>query len=236
LIDNGIDIDAKNHERESTALHLAIEAKNSKLISLLVHRHADVNAVNVYDETALHIAARNNLTEACALLLMHGANISPKNIHDETPLYCAVGTCNANLVSLLLDHGASIYNSNRIGNLPTHALHITEELKGNDFERKFLAVVALLIKAGADTTGIKIGQKSEKKGPTLRDILSKSSKRHLDKEPAVLKISSEIKDDHREISDQADISLKEYRGSANVIFEGRCGLTHLSVRRWFLNY
>ncbi|KAG2175263.1 hypothetical protein INT44_007751 [Umbelopsis vinacea] len=221
LIDNGIDIDAKHVPTKSTALHLAIEARNFKLISLLVRRHADVNAINGQYKSALYVAAKKNLIEACALLLAHDADVNASELYGRTPLYCAVKLCNANLVSLLLDYGASVSHYAMLsGNVLKYAIGNSGELKGYDSERKFIAVIKLLVEAGADTSKIVVTQALEKRFPTLRDVLSKSSNENLAKEYSVFKRRLEIEDARSELSNQVDIALKEYKGSSSITLDG----------------
>ncbi|CAO3674639.1 unnamed protein product [Umbelopsis ramanniana] len=216
LIDNGIDIDARNYKTESTALHLAIEAKNSKQITFLVKRHADINAINRNNETALHIAAKENLVEECALLIMHGANIDAQGIFNRTPLYYAVESCNSDLVSLLLNHGASVYERDSYGSLMAHTISIFTRLTGYDSERQFISVIKMLIEAGADTTGIEEMPELLERFPTLRDAVSKSSNRHLDKKLASLNISAKNENAHKESLNEVDITLTEYGDSSSA--------------------
>ncbi|CAO3674635.1 unnamed protein product [Umbelopsis ramanniana] len=220
LINNAIDIDATNYMLKSTALHLAIEANNSKLIKLLVERHADINAIDRNNETALHIAARKDFIEECALLVMHGANIDAKGIFDRTPLYYAVEYGNENLVSLLLNHGASVYETDRFGNLMAHSIFYFKRLTGYESERKFIEVIRMLIEAGADTSGVEDMTDLEKRFPTLRDAVSKSSNRHLNKTFAVSNTTAKNEDVHRENMNEVDITLHEYSGNLSPKFEG----------------
>jgi ankyrin repeat protein len=190
-----------------------------------VERNADTNTVNRNNETALHIAVRKDFIKECALLVMHGANINAKGIFDRTPLYYAVEYNNANLVSLLLNHGASVYETDRFGSLMAHTMFYFKRLAGYESERKFIEVIRMLIEAGADTSGIEEMTNLQKRFPTLRHAVYKSSNRHFDKTFAVSNTTAKNKDVHREIMNEVDITLKEYRGNLSAELEGRCVLT-----------
>ncbi|CAO3671731.1 unnamed protein product [Umbelopsis ramanniana] len=225
LIDKGIDIDATNSTSESTALHFAIEAKNTKLTEFLVKRHANTNAINRNNETALHIAAKKNLMEECALLIMHGANIDAKAIFGRTPLYYALESCNLGLVSLLLNHGASAHERDSFGSLLEHAISILPQLTGYDSERKFLAMFNMLLEADAGTIRMEEILNLNKSFSTRRGYISKFTNPHLDKELVVLDISAKNENVKSENINDVNIRLKEYRGNSSAKSEGNIGST-----------
>ncbi|AVL95187.1 ankyrin repeat protein [Moumouvirus australiensis] len=71
-----------------TALGLAIEGKNKKIIQLLIEKGADINVVDEYGNTILQQAYKNSDDEKyldiVQLLLENGANISIKNNSGKT--------------------------------------------------------------------------------------------------------------------------------------------------------
>ncbi|CAO3674717.1 unnamed protein product [Umbelopsis ramanniana] len=169
LIDFGIDIDATSFEYgyRPTALQLAIKCRNLELISLLVRHRADVNARD-NGKTVLHMAVQKNLTAGCALLIESGANVNSRDSQGLTPLVTALENRNTSLVRLLLEHNASVdpYTLEYI--ISSYELE-------NDYNmrRRFLDIVNLLVKPGANFNGMKETMaKLEEEYPTLQKLLT----------------------------------------------------------------
>lgn len=213
LIDYGVDLESKTFDSKCTALHTAVETKNTKITSLLVKRHANINAIDVLERTALQIAVDRNLVRESALMIEHGANINMKDIYGQTPLHRAVANANANMVSMLLKHGASIHIRSEVGTPLSYAIFKTNYENNNDFENGFIEVIEMLIEAGADTTGIQVTKELEQKYPTLRAILSKSSDKLPNKEKTALEELSKRLDSRVEHVDETSVILKGIWGS-----------------------
>ena len=97
LIDNGLDVNEKNHI-DRTALHFAVNNfvyskhyhyDNIDFIRLLIDSGADVNAVDLYGKTPLHKAALGRDPMFIEILLKNGAHKDAKDIYGKTPLDCA---------------------------------------------------------------------------------------------------------------------------------------------------
>lgn len=134
LAENNVQINQGNAEQE-TALHLAAQHGNIKMVTDLLDHGADVNVTNsmtqgtpLFGATTLEVAqllidrgadikhqALFNLTPLhltfdkpaiAGLLLEHGADINAQTVFGWTPLYLAVSTNNASGIAFLLEHGA----------------------------------------------------------------------------------------------------------------------------------
>lgn len=73
MLNDGMDVNCASPEKH-TALHLAANRNNIRMLSLLIERGANVNARDKHGETPLHWAADSNAEEAAMLLIEHGAN------------------------------------------------------------------------------------------------------------------------------------------------------------------
>jgi len=74
LLDAGADPNADDPEFGTTALHLAAHKGYTAVTRLLLHRHADVNAVDAHGVTPLMLAACGGHTEVADALLRARAN------------------------------------------------------------------------------------------------------------------------------------------------------------------
>ena len=64
-----------------TALHLAIEARENKLVELLIEKGASPESRDAWGRTPLHIAADSGNLEALKTLLNHGCNYRTRSSH-----------------------------------------------------------------------------------------------------------------------------------------------------------
>ena len=146
LLKNGALINYKN-ENNFTALMEALERGDKGIVSFLVHRGADVNAIGPDGWTPLHFALKlsNDSVGLVELLLIHGANASAKsNVHGDphgiepynTPLMMAVLENNIDAVKLLLKNGAEVNHKCRNG---FSALSLASELGRNNLVKMLLA-------------------------------------------------------------------------------------------------
>lgn len=99
-----------------TALHIAAHMGYVDMVAELLHRGANVDACDSWDETALHFAARAGNVAVCELLISHGANLNHVSSGDETPLRVAASTGNEDTCNFLFEKGG------RVGNVLDHEL------------------------------------------------------------------------------------------------------------------
>ena len=78
-------IDARDYDG-SAAIHAAVEGGHLATTALLVDWHADLGAVNNYQDTALHVAARHGHEAIGNLLIARGANVHAADRFGATPL------------------------------------------------------------------------------------------------------------------------------------------------------
>ncbi|TDF42248.1 peptidase M56, BlaR1 [Alteromonadaceae bacterium M269] len=95
-------------EAKTNLLISAIEARNTKVIELMVEDGVDVNTPLASDGTALIIAVKNNDRELANALIEMGADVNQSALGDGNPLIAAAMTNNLSLANYLLDLGAEI--------------------------------------------------------------------------------------------------------------------------------
>jgi ankyrin repeat protein len=165
---NGGSVDARFAESGGcTLLHPAADGGQTTVVSVLLERGADPNAVAAYGYTPLHMAAAQHHAEVVRVLLEHGAkpSLEMRDQWGNTPLLLAVGkvkTTEAWVITpfgpvstetrarapsfetleVLLDAGADLNAPTAQGNTP---LHIAA-YKG------YTGVVGLLLARGANRT------------------------------------------------------------------------------------
>ena len=142
-LDEGLDIQSKDESGDSL-LHYAAEFNsNPRLITLLLDRGAEIDALG-WSMTPLHLAALKNVAPVVALLLDRGADLMARaSDSGYTPLHYAAENEDVEVLSLLLERGADATVANGSGTTP---LHIATQHPGREF------AVALLLEAGADPT------------------------------------------------------------------------------------
>ena len=100
-----------------TALHLAALQGNSALLSLLLVRGADVNALSVDNRvkksdfermTPLHIASWKGDEDIVNGLLNYGADVEARTTKGKQPLHLAADAGQGKIMSILLSHGADV--------------------------------------------------------------------------------------------------------------------------------
>jgi ankyrin repeat protein len=121
------------------------------------------------------MAIKASLVKVCSLLIEHGANVSSDDKSQLPPLYNAVATFDPDLVRLLLDRGASVEKHGLFDDPVSYVIDLANERIGYFDEHKFIAVIRLLVEAGADTTEISLTEESKKRFPSLQGIMSGSS-------------------------------------------------------------
>ena len=105
LLDRVADINVEINDSYGTALNMAAFEGNEKIMSLLLDRGADINAVGGTYGTALSAAAYRGREMIVSLLLDQGADVHIVGGDYGTALAAAAYN-STNIVSMLLDRGA----------------------------------------------------------------------------------------------------------------------------------
>lgn len=122
LLDAGAEIDTKTGDYHSlygktTPLGLAVMQDHADMVTLLIDRGADVNAVCLHGRTPLMMAvgSDDSTIEIASKLLENGAKVNVQDNNGRTPLMGAVLSRRGDLVTLLLEHGASTSKADKEG-------------------------------------------------------------------------------------------------------------------------
>jgi ankyrin repeat protein len=139
IIENGIDVDARNFNNE-TSLHMVVCYKDLKDIAkLLIENGANIDATNSKGETPLHLAIDCEENEIAELLINNGADVHAKDNSGDTPLHKSVIRNKKEIVELLIEKGADVNVINYTGISPL------QQATENNFE----SIALLLQKHGA---------------------------------------------------------------------------------------
>ncbi|KAJ4388133.1 hypothetical protein N0V93_008738 [Gnomoniopsis smithogilvyi] len=112
LLQNGALVDAVDHNGQ-TALMLAIEFHNPKVVELLLKHGADVNKKTARGTTAMCCGLYSADRSLADLLLKHGADLKcAANAIHNSELWTALKKHNLGLAKRLLDHGVDVDNRN----------------------------------------------------------------------------------------------------------------------------
>jgi ankyrin repeat protein len=152
-LDIDINVKAQRIEEtriEETLLHKAAKNGHTEVVTLLLDRGADINAINCDGSTPLHKAASNGHTEVVRLLLDKGADINAPSRDGSTPLHYAASDGHTEVVTLLLDRGADI---NAIAEEGADAVEGDTPLH-KAAKNGHTEVVTLLLDRGADINAI----------------------------------------------------------------------------------
>jgi ankyrin repeat protein len=126
--------------KDLSALHLAAEINNVKLIAFLYEHGADIEAKAYFNQTPLYFAAMMGQDDAVAMLLGLGANIHTKDDFDDTPLMRASMGGYCSTIALLVHEGVDIEAKN--------AQHSTAILFA--IEERHTEAIILLLSLGAN--------------------------------------------------------------------------------------
>jgi ankyrin repeat protein len=128
LLENGADIEAKNHE-DTTALHMAVGLGDKMLpiVQLLLEKRADINTRDKYGATPLMrtvICGWTKLEETSKFLLEKGADVTIQTNHGSTALHIAASVAYddkiVRLLLQLLDYGADKAVRDNNGEIALH--------------------------------------------------------------------------------------------------------------------
>jgi hypothetical protein len=94
--------------RGKTALHIAAERGNLRIVQLLLEHEVDVDVADASGRTALHYAARGARAEIVALLLAGGADSEARDGEGRSPLHAAADAECESIIRLLAQDGADL--------------------------------------------------------------------------------------------------------------------------------
>ena len=95
-------------ERGKSALNLAIDRKNLRIVRLLLQHDADPNYMDEIGNSPIHFAVQKEHIEIVKQLLKYGAEVDGKSLLDSTPLEYAWLLEQMDIAKILLDHGADV--------------------------------------------------------------------------------------------------------------------------------
>ncbi|OQR91353.1 ankyrin repeat protein [Achlya hypogyna] len=128
----------------TTALRLAVETRNERLVKLLLDHGADVDQAAENGRTALHLAAQLGDATLIELLLEHTKAIDQTFPDGCTALSTAVEFGTVEAVAALIRHGANVHHVNESG---LTLLHVASAVGRTE-------VVPLLLAAGVDVAAV----------------------------------------------------------------------------------
>lgn len=105
LIEQGVDVEAKDPGAGASALHYAVMKGEMPLVSLLLQRGADVNSRTRSATTPLHTAVLYRRTEIAEYLIDKGADVNAKSASGATPLGLALAANFHTLEQMLRKRG-----------------------------------------------------------------------------------------------------------------------------------
>ena len=114
-----VDVNAQ-YEGGRTALHIAAQHGDTKLMSWLIQRELDPNVEDEDQETPLFPASRNGKLEAARLLLHADANPNHRDWQEMTPIHGASEKGQVAVTQLLLDCSAEVNAKNVYKWTPLH--------------------------------------------------------------------------------------------------------------------
>ncbi len=143
LLDQGFDPNVKTKDF-SGPLFSAIKQKQPDIVSLLISRGADVNAVEKpqSNDSALHLAAGQGTEQIVRMLLENGALIDPLNSQEQTPLFTAIAArAPVNVANTLIEYGTNVNRANKVDLTP---LEFAAKSGSGDFFEPLKAAGAIM--------------------------------------------------------------------------------------------
>ncbi|XP_041091119.1 B-cell lymphoma 3 protein-like isoform X2 [Polyodon spathula] len=103
---NKLDLEARNYQG-FTPLHIAVNNNRKDLLTTLLSRGADIDAVDIKSgRSPLIHAVENNSLEMVNFLIEHGANVNAQSYSGNTALHSASGRGLLDIARVLLKNGA----------------------------------------------------------------------------------------------------------------------------------
>jgi len=107
LVESGADLELTDNRNKTTVLMVASSQGQIDLVTYLLSRDVEVNALSAHGETALAFAASHGDTEVAKLLIEHGADVNVVSpISGRTALHTSAADGYLEFVQLLLENGA----------------------------------------------------------------------------------------------------------------------------------
>ncbi|WP_245970094.1 ankyrin repeat domain-containing protein [Wolbachia endosymbiont of Bemisia tabaci] len=116
----GIDINAPGPFSEWTALHWAVEDRNTKVVRKLIEKGANVNQLDSSQRTTLYQPAVNGDIEITKILIMNKVNPNVEDLMNLTALYEAARNGHKEVVRFLMNNGADIRKNGALKFTPLH--------------------------------------------------------------------------------------------------------------------
>lgn len=122
LIGKNADVNVKDEETKSTALHIAAKNDWHSILALLLSKGADCNAQDRTEQSPLHLAATKGHFFSCEKLLeCPNLNVNICNKTHDTPLHHAAKEGRLNICIMMLNHPDIDVNAkNKRGMSPLH--------------------------------------------------------------------------------------------------------------------
>ena len=120
LLEQKPDLELKNRCGE-TALHIAVEWKQQRLVEVLVKHGSKLDSKDVFGNTPLHIAALNGSYNISKILAEGDIEIDTKNTWGKTPLHLSVLSQSTEVTRFLLGKGADPRIKDTSGSSPIHS-------------------------------------------------------------------------------------------------------------------
>ena len=108
LIQNLACLDLREYNYGESALHKAVQLKNTTIAETLLKHGAQVDSSADYGYTPLMYACQNGDYEMVSLLLRYGADVKKRNADDFTALYFAVASRDVASAQLIQNVGGTL--------------------------------------------------------------------------------------------------------------------------------
>lgn len=116
----GIDINAPSPFSEWTALHWAVEDRNTEVVRKLIEKGANVNQLDSSQRTTLYQPAVNGDIEITKILVKNNADVNAEDLARLTALYNAAANGHEEVAKYLMENGADVKRNGTLKLTPLH--------------------------------------------------------------------------------------------------------------------
>ncbi len=116
----GIDINAPSPFSEWTALHWAVEDRNTEVARKLIEKGANVNQLDSSQRTTLYQPAVNGDIEITKILVKNNADVNAEDLARLTALYKAADNGHEEVAKYLMENGADVKKNGALKLTPLH--------------------------------------------------------------------------------------------------------------------